>query len=1108
MQLFKFQVDLRVALLYAVFGGLWILLSDRLLAALITDISLLTTMQTYKGWAYVVISALLIYFLLQRELSLRKKTEDKLRESEERYRLLFETSIDAFLLTAPDGSIHAANPAACRMFGWTEAEIKKIGRSGLVDRAASSLPDALKERASKGYFRGELTFVRKDGTKFPGEISSAIFTDNRGSERTSMIIRDITERAQSEENLRESEMRLKLALETAQMGVWEWNLANDITYTSPSLYKIIGIDSSETDFERFKSLIHPEDVDRVVQEVRQAIAENTLFISEFRMIRPDGRAIWVNNFGKVEHDENGKPFRMVGIIEDITLRVRAEDTLRLQSAALEAAANSIVITDRGGIIQWANPAFTKLTGFTLEEALGKNPRDLIRSGEQDQEFFKDMWDTILAGQVWRGELINRRKDGSHYTEEMTITPLKNAQGEVAHFIAIKQDISERVNVEHALHDSRARLSGIIDSAMDAIVTLDANQRIILFNPAAEKMFRCPADEALGQPLDRFIPERFREAHREHIHLFGQTNQSRRSMGTLGPLTCLRADGKEFPAEIAISQAKVADGKIYTAILRDITERKQAEEELHRRINELSALYQTTLDIISVQDLPDLLNTIVMRAVDLLDGTGGGLYLCEPEQKQVRCVVSYNTPDDYTGIVLAYGEGAAGTVAATGEPLIIDDYQTWEGRAKTFESAHPFSAVISVPMLWYGGVTGVIHVLHETQKHKFTKNELKLLTSFANQAAVVVENARLFEETQRRLERLSALRRIDQVITSSLDLRVTLNILLGQILQLLEVDAAAVLLYQPELHKLEFVAGQGFRTQTLQSTNLPLGKGFAGQAAKERRTVQVFDLEKLHTGFLRSPEFRNEEFLAYIGVPLIAKGSIVGVLEIYNRQQFVPDDEWMDFLETLAGQAAIAIDNINLFNNLEKSNLVLVQAYDATIEGWARALELRDMETEGHSRRVVDMTIELARKLGIEKSQLVHVRQGALLHDIGKMGVPDSILQKNGPLTDEEWETIHHHPVYANKWLAPISYLKPALDIPYCHHEKWDGSGYPRGLKGEQIPLAARIFAVVDVWDALRSDRPYREKWSRKKTREYILEQSGKHFDPKVVEAFLDMIDSE
>lgn len=288
----------------------------------------------------------------------------------------------------------------------------------------------------------------------------------------------------------------------------------------------------------------------------------------------------------------------------------------------------------------------------------------------------------------------------------------------------------------------------------------------------------------------------------------------------------------------------------------------------------------------------------------------------------------------------------------------------------------------------------------------------------------------------------------------------------------------------------------------------LGDGFAGQAALERRVVRVSNLEQLQTGFLSSPEFRNEEFVAYFGVPLITKGNIIGVLEIYNRQQLEPDEEWMAFLETLAGQAAIAIDNINLFNDLERSNLELIRAYDATIEGWARALELRDMETEGHSRRVVELTLNLARRMGVGEDQLAHIRQGALLHDIGKMGVPDSILQKSGPLTEDEWEIIHRHPAYAIKWLAPIAYLKSALDIPYCHHEKWDGTGYPRGLKGEQIPLAARIFAVADVWDALRSNRPYRASWSVEKTRAYILEQSGKHFDPKVVEAFLPLIENE
>jgi putative nucleotidyltransferase with HDIG domain len=230
--------------------------------------------------------------------------------------------------------------------------------------------------------------------------------------------------------------------------------------------------------------------------------------------------------------------------------------------------------------------------------------------------------------------------------------------------------------------------------------------------------------------------------------------------------------------------------------------------------------------------------------------------------------------------------------------------------------------------------------------------------------------------------------------------------------------------------------------------------------------------------------------------------VIGVISIESEelQAFSDSDERL--VSTLATQAAIAIENAQLFMNLKGSNIDLAAAYDATIEGWSRALDLRDKETEGHSQRVTEMTLSLAQAMGFSKEELIHIRRGALLHDIGKMGVPDHILLKPGKLTEQEWEIMSQHPRFAYNLLSPIAYLKPALDIPYCHHEKWDGMGYPRGLKGEQIPLTARIFAVVDVWDALSSDRPYRAAWTEEKVREHIWAGAGTHFDPQVVEAFM------
>ena len=306
--------------------------------------------------------------------------------------------------------------------------------------------------------------------------------------------------------------------------------------------------------------------------------------------------------------------------------------------------------------------------------------------------------------------------------------------------------------------------------------------------------------------------------------------------------------------------------------------------------------------------------------------------------------------------------------------------------------------------------------------------------------------------------------------------------------------------------LEYAAERGFHAKGARKAYIRLGVGFAGRVAQERQLVQIPNLvDEPHNPFLTTL-LTGEDFVCYFGVPLIIKGQVKGVLEVFNRTAFDPDEEWCDFLKSLAGQTAIAIDNATLFESLQRSNSELTIAYDATIEGWSCALDLRDRETEGHTQRVTEMTLKLARFFGFSEADLVQIRWGALLHDIGKMGIPDEILHKPAPLTEEETEEMKKHPIFAYDMLSPIRYLRFALDIPYCHHEKWDGSGYPRGLKGTQIPLVARIFAVVDVWDALNTDRPYRLAWTDENVREHIRSLSGTHFDPHVVDMFMQIPD--
>jgi HD-GYP domain-containing protein (c-di-GMP phosphodiesterase class II) len=253
---------------------------------------------------------------------------------------------------------------------------------------------------------------------------------------------------------------------------------------------------------------------------------------------------------------------------------------------------------------------------------------------------------------------------------------------------------------------------------------------------------------------------------------------------------------------------------------------------------------------------------------------------------------------------------------------------------------------------------------------------------------------------------------------------------------------------------------------------------------------------------KSPVFPTEGIGSVIGVPVLWRGEVLGSLYVIHE---VPGRFGAADVETVrlfAEQAAVAIANARLIDDLKGAAQELAKAYDATLEGWVHALDLRDKETEGHTQRVVERTVDLARRAGIAEEALVHVRRGALLHDIGKVGIPDRILQKPGPLTEEEWAVMRLHPTYAHELLSGIAFLRPALDIPWAHHEKWDGTGYPRGLRGDEIPLVARAFAVVDIWDALVYDRPYRKALPAARVREYLREIAGTHLDARLVELFL------
>ncbi len=530
------------------------------------------------------------------------------------------------------------------------------------------------------------------------------------------------------------------------------------------------------------------------------------------------------------------------------------------------------------------------------------------------------------------------------------------------------------------------------------------------------------------------------------------------------------------------------------------------DETQRRVKELEIINRVSTSLRVAQSVNEMLSILLNEAMGLLNTPHGSIWTFDQSRNTLIQKLASGEQTNLKHKSLRLVDGIVGRTFATGLKHISEELKSdpllFEPNR---ESVTPGLAGICIPIQSTAGPVGVL--LIGVEQEKLASEATNLLTILAEITGNSIHRVQLYEQSQKQVKRLTTLRDIDTAIASSLDLRLILNILMDQTLNHLNVDAVDIGLYQPDIQNLTYLARAGFQISSPPRPLLRPGEGLAGRVIAKQSVVHVTDLQN-------APEasnellMRREGFLTYIGIPLIVKGQIKGVFEVFHRSPLSPAADWMEFLHTLAGQAAIAIDSSQLFENLQRSNQELIQAYDTTLEGWARALEIRDRETEGHTRRVTEMTLRLARFMGISENEMVNIHRGVLLHDIGKMGVPDNILKKTGNLSAEEWVEMRQHPVYAYNLLYPISYLRGALDIPYCHHEHWDGSGYPRGLKGEQIPLSARVFSVIDIWDALLSDRPYRKAWPREKVIAYVKEVAGTILDPSIVEIFFKMLESE
>jgi PAS domain S-box-containing protein/putative nucleotidyltransferase with HDIG domain len=613
-------------------------------------------------------------------------------------------------------------------------------------------------------------------------------------------------------------------------------------------------------------------------------------------------------------------------------------------------------------------------------------------------------------------------------------------------LELRRQLAEREKAERELRAGEALKAAILQSALDCIITMNSDGRVLEWNPTSEATFGYRRDEALGRDLaDMIVPPALREAHRRGLARYLETGA--------GPvldkrieITAVRADGSELPVELAITPIHLdGEAPVFTATLRDISERKRAEQTLRGQEEQYRLLFENATHGI-YRTTPD--GHILLTNPALLEMLG---------YDNLEQLAARNLEAD--GTEAAYERGDFKTrLEAAGELRGLE--AAWKRRDGRMifvrENAHLVRDPEGKPLFYEGSVEDITARKEAEEALHQAHDELEMRVE--QRTAALAES----EQRYRSLVEHSP----EGIVVYSDSRLVYLN---RAALKLFGAEAPEQLLGRSVLDRVH----PDWRDEARERARFSQRQGQGSPLAE----FQYLRLD----------------------------GSAVDVEAVSTPIQFEGKPAGQVLIRDITGRKRAEQEIYHLHAELTLAYERTLNAYDATIEGWSRALDYRDHETEGHSQRVTELTLRLARAVGMCEEELIHVRRGALLHDIGKMAVPDSVLLKPGPLDDAEWEIMRRHPSYAHEMLAPVAFLRPALEIPYCHHEKWDGTGYPQCLRGEQIPLAARLFAVVDVWDALRSDRPYRRAWERERVLDHIRGLSETHFDPQAVEAFLTLM---
>ncbi len=1029
------------------------------------------------------------YLIVVRNMTQQDDDQRALRESEAIYRVIVEDSPQLILRFKPNGVISFANKAFC--------QYHQIERQALIGKnLANVLPQSsidLAPKLMKDLSPSMEPKILEYPVKTPGDqmhwlswVTRPIVDNQNRFIEYQAVGEDITSHKNAEQTLSESEFRFRELLGNVKLIAIILDLQGTMTFCNNFFCDLVGMSKEEIigknwlesfmaidDSIAFRKLLLECGLTGTIPAKRENLVLTKQ--GEQRLIA------WTNT---TLSDKHGNVTGIASIGQDITERNFTE---KIQAAIYKISQSANQAEDLDQLYFLIHQVLQELMpadNFFI--ALMDNEQDLLsfpyfvdqldtppppqKPGRGLTEYVLRTGKTVLVNPEVFNLLVEENEVesvgspsvdwlGVPLKVENRIIGVMGAQSysegirfkyrdeQMMAFVSTQVAMAiDRKRSEQELRKSQKRNELLVEASTDAIFVETLDGKILDCNSVASKMYGYSHEALCRMTVRDLVPE-------TRIPLMPDyTDGGVEIPGMISETENVRADGSVFPIEISTRLTTIEGDQVVVAYVRDITERKQTENAIIESEAKFRDLAETTAAGIFIH-----------RGDKYLYVNPAWCQMTGFDVDELKNIRIYDRISEEQGLELR--ERFLVHLRGAQE---VDQYElrfeTKSGEKRWFD--------IHSGLINYEGRTAIIGTAVDVTERKQHAHEMEAIVQMS------------------------------EILRSKTKLGEIPSTILEKLPDLLNIDGALLCTFEKTDKDLIHFYGAG-SWNALSGITLQKDQGLAGFIMNSGKPY-------INHAASTDPHFAFPEMIqtmtSLVGAPMIAQEKITGAL-IVGSVHYMEEFE-IHLLMAITDIAANALHRSFLYEQTLDQTEELKNAYNATLEGWAHALELRDKETQGHSLRIANLTLRLARRMGYDENLIENLRQGALLHDIGKMGIPDTILLKHGTLTETEWTVMRKHPIYARDMLSQIPFFKGSIDVPYSHHEWWDGSGYPQGLSGEQIPRAARIFAIVDAWDALISNRPYRKAWDRKEALAHIINQAGTHFDPDVVDAFVKLLREE